>query len=78
MEPSVLVSKIQVGDPIFVRQLNSPKTHIAQALQQGTAIGRHYLTHQFIEIYVTTKDPVYSVFTIGLNDSDMGRTGGNT
>lgn len=67
MNPQSILTKVQVGDPFVVRQLNPPNvSKPIQKILKYTNVGRIFASHQFIEIYVTIKPEVYRIFTIGL------------
>ena len=67
MDPHELFAKVKVGDPFVVRHLNPPNIpKPIISLIKNTSFGRRFVTHQFIEIYVTTDIEVYKIFTIGL------------
>ena len=69
MNPSTFLSQVSIGDPIVVRQLNPPLSNFVRTVQQSSIIGRHYTTHQFIEIYVrNAKQQKCRVFTMGLGE----------
>ena len=73
MDPKSVIKQIRVGDIIIVRHLNPGGTSFRRRAQL-TALGRNYMTHQFIEIYVPKSKTRWAPLSRGTGSKSEHRT----